>query len=117
MSIIEYVKAIPKGTQIPKPESDEIYTVVGLGKSRGEPALVYQIPGKSKSTKRVPLSAFKWADEQLVTTGKLVHSDFTDAFPKVDNDGGCNFTTLGGVFVLMGDAFYETRSVYRRKEK
>jgi len=115
VNIIDRVKNVPKGTPIPKPESEEIYTVKGIGQSRGEGALVYRIPGTSDSTKRVPLSAFVWAEEQLTDTGKLLHTEFSRAYPEWDNDGCCNFTTLGGVFVFFGEAEYESRGVYCKK--
>jgi hypothetical protein len=28
-------------------------------------------------------------------------------------EGGCNFTTMGGIFVLLGYAKYSDRGVYR----
>ncbi|MDD9812505.1 MAG: hypothetical protein OXU71_12535 [Gammaproteobacteria bacterium] len=115
MNIIDQIKKIPDGEPIPKPESEEIYTVKGVGRSRGEDALVYRIPGTSGSTKRVPFSAFIWAEEQLACTGKLLHTEFSREYPKSDNDGDCNFTTLGGVFVLFDKAEYESRGVYCKK--
>lgn len=115
MNIIDRIKNICSGTRIPKPESEDAYTVKGIGRSRGEDALVYFIPGTSGSTKRVPLSAFVWAEEQLSSTGKLLRTEFSHAYPEWDSDGSCNFTTLGGVFVFFGEAEYESRGVYSKK--
>lgn len=111
-------KATKPGTQIPKPRSTEIYTVVRWGKSRGEEALVYQIPAKhgtiKPSEKRVTVSAFRKAFDILQKSGKITRSWFAQEFPKLESDGSCNFTTLGGVFVLIGEAWYARPGEYEK---
>jgi len=118
--ILERIKkATPPGTKIPKPESDESYIVVGWGTSRGEEALVYELPVKptsmKASQKRIHASAFRFADEVLKTTDEITRSWFAANFPELERDGSCNFTTLGGIFELLGLAVYEGRGVYRRR--
>lgn len=119
--IIKRIKRIARpGTKIPKPKSTEEYIIVRWGKSRGEEALVYQLPmkptSKKPSEKRVTISAFKKAYEVLINEGEIRHSWFSKEFPNLKKDGSCNFTTLGGIFVLLGEATYEQRGIYKRKQ-
>jgi hypothetical protein len=80
--------------------------------------LVYHIPPKAGTTraseKRLTTSAFRAAFEVLTQSGSITRRWFAAAFPELDADGGCNFTTLGGVFVLIGEAHYGGRGVYRK---
>ena len=119
MKILNRIKKVAvAGTVIPKPMSSQGYVVVGWGISRGEEALVYRIPTKTgagkASTKRVPSSVFEAADAVLAATGEITHSWFATAFPQVHADGACNFTTLGGVFELLGEVVYAEPGRYRR---
>ena len=108
MGLIERIKNIaPPGTVIPKPETNR-QKVVGWGWSRGECALVYSIPnkkGKAKqSTKRIKVSDFQAAHKVLIGTGEFTKSWFNQHLRACANDGDCNFTTIGGIFELLGDA-------------
>lgn len=118
--ILERIKkATPPGTKIPKPESDESYVVIGWGISRGEDALVYELPMKPTSRrasqKRIPASAFRCAHEVLQATDEITRIWFATNYPELERDGSCNFTTLGGVFELLGEAVYAGRGVYQRR--
>ena len=42
--LIEKVKSFPPGTIIPKPQSENEFTIKGLGRRRNEEALIYKIP-------------------------------------------------------------------------
>ena len=112
-------KAIRPGAKIPKPLSRHAYVVKRWGMSRGEEALVYELPTrpgtKRASQKRIPSSAFEQAYNVLTTTGELTREWFVNHYPKLDADGSCNFTTLGGVFELLGVAKYERPGIYRRR--
>jgi len=117
--IIERLKAeIPPGTRIPKPETDNPYRVKGWGRRRGEPALIYFIPNGNNPSKPyekgVTLSEWKLACERLETTGELCSSWFTSELPGCSGEGSCNFTTIGGVFVLLGLAARAERGLYLR---
>jgi len=117
--IIEGIKSdIRPGTIIPKPQSAREYRVVGWGQSRGEDALVYSIPtllsGGKASKKRIKISDFKAAYDVLVKTGQFTYSWFKDNLPDCAKDGNCNFTTIGGIFELLGVAQYADRGVYLR---
>lgn len=115
--MIERIKSdIRPGTIIPKPQSAGEYRVVGWGQSRGEDALVYSIParlsGGKASKKRIKISDFKAAYHVLVKTGEFTHSWFKENLPDCAKDGSCNFTTIGGIFELLGEAQYAGRGVY-----
>jgi len=121
MTIFERIKCVASpGTIIPKPESTGEYRVVKWGKSRGEEALVYSIPARpgtlKPSTKRVTASDFQTAYEVLIKTGEFTKSWFNQNLQACAKDGGCNFTTIGGIFELLGEAFYDDRGVYRKTE-
>lgn len=110
--------ALKKGVRIPKPRSKEAYRFVGWRSSRGEEAFVYEIPerpgSKRPSTKRIPCSAFKEACRTLLENGEITRAWFAEAFPQVNADGSCNFTTLGGIFQILGLAKCVRPGVYQR---
>lgn len=115
--VLKRVKAVTTpGTRIPKPQSTDTYVVVGWGTSRGQEALVYQLPrkpgSKKASQKRIPASVFSQAFDILGRTGKITRPWFQATFPELEADGTCNFTTLGGIFVLLGDVRYAEPGVY-----
>jgi len=117
--ILQRIRAAAKpATQIPKPQSTDIYTVVGWGQSRGEKALVYRLPTKSgtkkASEKRITESAFVAGFEVLQKSGELTREWFKRNFPALERDGGCNFTTLGGILELIGEAQYAGPGVYKK---
>ena len=117
--IIERLEAeIAPGTRIPKPKTDETYRVKGWGMRRGERALIYFIPNRRDASKPyqkgVTVSEWRLACERLDTTGELRSSWFTSALPRRSTEDPCNFTTMGGVFVLLGLAARAGRGLYRR---
>ena len=109
---------IAPGTCIPKPETDEPYRVKGWGIRRGERALIYLVPNRIDASKPYPkgvtVSEWNRAYERLETTGELRRSWFKSALPGCDREGPCNFTTVCGVFVLLGLAVREGRGTYRK---
>ncbi len=120
--ILERIRQVAQpGTVIPKPRAKKPYVVVRWGRSRGEDALVYKIPPRSASRhpaeKAVPASAFEAAWKMLMETGQITHKWFARTFPAVEAGGSCNFTTLGGIFVLLGEAVYDGPGVFRRTER
>ena len=117
--IIDRLEAeIAPGTPIPKPETDETYRVKGWGVRRGERALIYFIPNRKHKTKpyqkSVTVSDWKLAWKRLDSTGELRKSWFTSALPGCSGEGSCNFTTIGGVFQLLGLAVRDGRGTYRK---
>ena len=111
-------ETIKPGTIIQKPKSKKKYHFLGCGVSRGEESFVYELPTnpntKRSSKKRIPCSAFNEAYKILLKNGEITKTWFASAFPKVNADGGCNFTTLGGVFQIIKLAEWINAGTYRR---
>ena len=87
------------------------YTVKGLGKRRGESALVYRIgsrtPGARPSEKGITKSEFEQAYSQLVTAGRFTRKWFEANLGRSAVEAPCNFKVMGGVFVMLGIASYK----------
>ncbi len=117
MGIIREIErvALP-GIVIPKPDT-KMQKIKGWGHSRGERALVYTIPNKKDNTKlsskRVKESDFRKTHDQLIKNGTFTKQWFAENLPECSKDGDCNFTTIGGIFVLLGVAEYAEPGVYR----
>ena len=115
-SILPKLQLIASGTVIPKPEAHDNFTVKGWGIRRGESALVYFIPNHSNPRKphQKGITAGEWeqAYRRLQATGEFTKTWFDSQMPECSNEGSCNFTTIGGIFSLLGLAAYEDRGVY-----
>jgi hypothetical protein len=100
----------PKGSQL---------TVVRWGQSRGQEALVYSIPnrkvGGKPYTKRITVVDFQDAHKVLMQTGEFTKSWFKEKLPYCAKVGDCNFIMIGGIFGLLGDAWYCRPGVYCKK--
>ena len=103
---------------IPKPEADDEFTIKGWGDRNGEIALVYFIPNRSNPEKphekAITVSEWEQAQRQLDTTGEFTKTWFSQNMPRCTKEGSCNFTTIGGIFTLLGFAVYSQRGVYRK---
>ena len=109
---------IPDGAVIPKPGTSEPYYIKGWGHRRGEPALVYFIPNlgnpASPYQKSITETEFKGAYHQLNRIEKFSRKWFNEALPECAKEGGCNFTTIGGVLELLGEALYSSPGIYKK---
>ena len=98
----ELREKITPGTLIPKPKAKGGFIVKGWGIRRGENALIYLIPNWTEPTKThqkgITTSEWKQAIERLTCA----------------KEGSCNFTTIGGIFELLGYAYYAPPGVYRK---
>ncbi len=117
--IFEHMLRIaPPGTVIPKPEAKGEFRVKGLGMRRGEKAIINTIPNHQRPErpyeKGINISEFEAACKQLMTAGALTRQWFKDNLPGCESEGSCNFTTVGGLFVLLGKAKYAERGIYAR---
>lgn len=118
--IIERIRnKVSRGTVIPKPEATSDFVVKAWGHRRGERAIVYFIPnrknpGKSHE-KGITETEFEHAFKQLHTSGKFTHAWFNKNLPGCAKEGSCNYTTIGGIFELLGEAEYSSRGVYARR--
>lgn len=116
--IIERLRRIaPPGTIIPKPQPNGSFFVKGDGMRRGEYALIYTIPNHSSPLKPyqkgITVTELENSYERLINAGKLTRPWFKRNLPECDKEGPCNFTTVGGLFVLLGKARYEGRGLYQ----
>ena len=102
----QVVAAAPPGTVVPKPAAKADFEVKGEGKRRGESALIYYIPNHSNPNKPyqkgITKSELEKAYRQLNHKGDITRKWFEKNMPECNSEGGCNFTTIGGLFVLIG---------------
>ena len=120
MSLLDEILAsFPPGTEIPKPEAKAPFRIKGEGVRRGERALIYTIPNHSDPSrpheKGVTASELESAYEQLLAARRLTRTWFNDYLYECAAEGSCNFTTIGGLFELLGDAEYRGRATYRSR--
>ncbi|MXX89985.1 MAG: hypothetical protein F4213_08240 [Boseongicola sp. SB0677_bin_26] len=105
------------GAEIPKPETGA-YRVKGWGIRRGVHALIYFIPNHATPRhpyeKGVTVSEWEQAYSRLASEGELRRSWFERSMARCNEEGGCNFTAIGGVFVALGIAVRHGRGVYRK---
>lgn len=108
---------IPDGTAIPKPNSSGVYTK-RWGRRRDEPALVYTMPNHNNPNrphnKGITESEFERAYHQLNQTGEFSRKWFGAKLPDCNKEGSCNFTTIGGIFELLGIASYSDAGIYKK---
>lgn len=118
MILTEIKREITAGTIIPKPHARADFIVQEWGTRRGECALIYTIPNHKAPTKpyKKGITASEWvqAFEHLTDAGDFSRSWFRQFMPACAKEGGCNFTTIGGVFVVLGHAVYDGPGTYRR---
>ena len=118
MDIVKLVeKVATPGTVIPKPMTDAS-CVKRWGRRRGERALIYIIPNRQNRnrpySKGITESEWRRAYDRLTTYGQISRKWFHSTLPECNKEGSCNFTTIGGVFELLGLAAYVPRGIYRR---
>jgi hypothetical protein len=113
MIVIRIRRLIKHTTYIPKPATKS--RVKGWGVRRGEAALIYFIPIKKHpdrpSEKGVTESEFEQAYQQIIENGEFSRKWFDQNMQACSKEGGCNFTTIGGIFKLLGIADYK-RGLY-----
>jgi hypothetical protein len=117
-SILKRVHDLPPGTVIPKPKAKDPFTIKGWGSREKQPALVYYIPnhGNPSHPHQKGITEKEWerAYEELVRSGELTKPWFDGHLHRCSKEGSCNFTTIGGVFSLLGIATYQSQGVYRK---
>ena len=78
--------------------------------------VIYTIPSHTNKNrpheKGITESEFEQAFSHLRKTGELTRSWFNDHLAECANEGGCNFTTIGGLLELLGEAEYSSRGIY-----
>jgi hypothetical protein len=106
------------GATIPKPNAKAAFKVKGWGTRRGSPALIYTIPNHKNSAKPyekgITEDEFEVAYGELRSSGEFTREWFNQHMTSCAKEGGCNFTTIGGIFELLKVARYSKRGVYVR---
>ena len=119
-TFLSHLNSIKPGTVIPKPEAKSPFRVKGWGTRRGERALVYFIPNHNNASKPyekgITLSEWKKAFERLVINGEFSKEWFEKDLAACAIEGGCNFTTIGGLFIHAGVAKYEKKESIRNPD-
>jgi hypothetical protein len=117
-SIIEKIKKnVKPGTIIPKPRAKHNFIVKGFTTSKGEEALAYFVNNKNSkipSEKRVTFSEFVKSYNQLIDNGEVSRKWYSDTFPDINYQDPCNFTTVGGIFILLKLAYYKKPGIYSK---
>ena len=112
-------EAIAPGAVIPKPQAKGDFVVKGWGKRRGEHALIYRIQNHRRPEKPyekgITVSEFDKAFSELKRSGEFTRSWFEQNLPECAKEGGCNFTSIGGIFILLKEATYWGPGIYRNK--
>jgi hypothetical protein len=118
-ALLQRIRQIRPGTVIPKPAAREEFVVKGWGKRAGQEALVYFIPNHANSSKPyqkgVTLAEWAAAFDHMTDEGEMTREWFERNLTRCAGEGGCNFTTIGGIFCLLGVAIYRGPGVYRIK--
>jgi len=112
-------RGAPPGTPIPKPIARYRSRVSRYATKRGRPALTYTIRNRRDPAhpyeKGVTDREFQAAYDRLRKAGQLTRRWFNNALHRCATEGPCNFTTIGGVFEILGLATYAGRGVYRNR--
>lgn len=117
--ILELIREIAKpGVVIPKPEAKSEFIVKGWGKRRGEEALIYYIPNHENrdrpNQKGVNVSEWEKAYSRVMSGEDFSRQWFEKNMAACFEEGDCNFTTIGGIFQLLGLVDYE-RGAYKSR--
>lgn len=109
---------IPVDTVIPKPAAKGKFTLKGEGTAGEERAIYYSIPsrekGKQSGQKFITEKQLEEAYGQLLAAGELTRQWWNENIRHSETEGGCNFTTVGGLLVLLKEAERIKRGTYRR---
>lgn len=115
----EIMAKVAVNTVIPKPEARADFLVKGWGKRRNEPALVYKIPNHKNPNKPhekgITVSEWRQAYQQICDGEDFDRQWFNENMSNCASEGGCNFTTIGGIFQLLGLVDYQRGAYTPRK--
>lgn len=109
---------ISQNSIIPKPQCKEHFKIKGLGKRRGKKAIIYYIPNHKNINKPyqkgITIDELKQAYTKLIEAGELTRKWFNENLAACAKEGGCNFTTIGGIFELLEIATYSSKGCYKK---
>lgn len=111
-------RRIRPGTVIPKPKARGEFVVKGWGWRRDERALIYLVPNHKNPSrpyqKGITVSEWKMASAQLSRTGVFTRKWFRESLAGRHGEETCNFTSIGGIFEMLGIARYAGPGAYRK---
>ncbi|WP_426178202.1 hypothetical protein [Massilia sp. TWR1-2-2] len=114
--ILDKIQSLKNGTTIPKPKATADFKIKGWGIRRGEPALTYWVPNHKSPgkplVKGITVTEFTRAYDQLRENSSFTRTWFNINLDTCAKEGSCNFTTLGGIFQLLGVAHYARPGTY-----
>ncbi|WP_204353126.1 hypothetical protein [Tritonibacter mobilis] len=115
-NIKKSIEALPIGTPIPKPRSADSSRLSRWGIRRSEPALIYSMPNHKNPSKPhekgVTFNEFQHAFDRLMDAGSFSREWFNANMPACRKEGSCNFTTIVGIFQIIGIANYDSAGMY-----
>lgn len=118
--IIGKIRSLGLGTVIPKPKSTSEFKIKSWGKRRGEDALTYWVPNHKNPAKPlvkgITVLEFSRAYDQLLQDSQFTRKWFNVNLEACAREGSCNFTTIGGIFQLLGVAHYDRPGIYVLKK-
>jgi hypothetical protein len=99
-----------------KPDANADFKIKGWGKRRNSPALIYLIPNhktpEKPYQKGITEQELEDAYTELTASGEFTREWFNQNLTACAEEGPCNFTTIGGIFEILGVAQYSDRGVY-----
>ena len=104
-----WLRRLKPGACIPKPESRERYQFLGWVRVGGDECFAYSVANKA-----IPKWWIRDCLTELMQTGELRTKWFRKTFYGSKDLGGCNFTTIGGLFTMAGVARRAARGLYLR---
>lgn len=120
MDIVQELKGkVTTGAIIPKPDAKADFIVKGWGTRRREEALIYRIPNHKNADKPYEkgINVSEWRKAyRRISGGEDFDKDwFSRNMSACAEEGDCNFTTIGGIFQMLGLVDYE-RGVYKSRK-
>ena len=109
------VELYKNNTVIPKPHTNTRILKIAVTNINGEDKDGFSYSVGISEEKAVPFDTLYAAYQRLIGTGILLRAWYNETFPKEAANRPCNFTTIGGVFVVLGFAEHMGNGVYRRK--
>lgn len=119
--VVELQQLISKHCKIPKPETNNEFRILRVGKRRNETAIIYSIPNhKNKNShyeKGITYSEFSRVLSKLSSSGYVTRRWFNDNHTDCAKEGSCNFTSLCGILELLGYCKYLEKGKYEAIKK
>ncbi|MCI0712635.1 MAG: hypothetical protein L0154_20940 [Chloroflexi bacterium] len=117
MNIVDEIKQrVKPKTVIPKPAARGDFVIKGWGERHGEEALIYQIPNHKNThkpyEKGITVSEWHQAYQRISNGEPFTREWFNQNMPDCAKEGGCNFTTIGGIFEFLGLVLYRGNGLY-----